>query len=1036
MKKLLPYKRKLNPLRGWKLVFIFMMALMSQVLHAQVRVSGVVTEANGSTLPGVNIVEKGTSNGTVSDIQGNYFLNVGENAILLFSFIGFQNQEIVVGGRATVDVTMEVDITSLEEVVVIGYGTIQKSDLTGAVAQIDSRDMQKLATADVNLTLQGRAAGVQVLKNSGAPGTGSEVRIRGLGSLQNSNPIYIVDGFPTNDISNLLPSDIASVEVLKDASATAIYGARGANGVILITTRRGDPGRVSFNFNAYYGVQEAWQTLDLLDAEQYANLRLEAFDNDGTTPDPSTLAKLEFVTDNPGVGTDWQEEILEVGAVQNYALNINGGKEENRFSLSGNYFRLDGIVRGTFEEKIITRFNNDIQLTDWLTGGVNLSYAYQNFTNSSQSQFSSPLATAVRKDPVTMVFDPGLGAFGRSGLSDVPNPVRLVEEGKERLRANYRIQAGGYFTAELIKGLEFTTRFTFDRQEIYEDDFAPVFAINSNELREVSTLRRFDAQRTSFVTSNFFNYKKSIQQHSFDATVGMELFSDKQIGVTIDAIGLPEDESLRFNVLGTDPEAVQFLDGQELNGREQNFENKIFSYFARVNYNFDDRYLLTATVRRDGSSKFAEGNRWGTFPSFSVGWNAHNEAFFPSSDVLTSLKVRAGWGEVGNETSVRAFAFLTLFQPNYNYVFGDNTTAFGSAATTIVNPDIKWETFRQINVGADIGLFDDRLSASVDYFIKTTDDFLYVQPVPGIAGARGGFANIGDLENKGVEVELGYQNTFGAFDLDVSLNATHVTNTVNSLGGGEPLEIGFESRVGGPTTITQEGGEAVIFYGLKTDGIFNNQAEIDNYVNADGQLIQPNAQPGDVKYIDTDGDGTINFADDRVNIGSPLPDVTLGFTTRLGYKGFDLSIFLQASVGNDIANMMKFYSASPSGLENQFSSRLNRWTPENTNTDEPRMTVQDLNQNFLYSDRYIEDGDYLRMKNLQLGYTLPQGVTERIFATSVRVYVSSDNLFTITDYSGFDPEVGQSRGNPLHFGVDYGQYPQARTFMAGVNINF
>ncbi len=1028
MKKLLLFKKNFSfPVR-FGLMIALATLLSGQFLYAQVAVKGQVIEADAEGLPGVNVVEKGTTNGTVTDFNGNYSLSVDPGAVLVFSYIGFKSQEIAVGGRSTIDVAMELDVTSLQEVVVIGYGTINKSDLTGAVAQIKTEDMQRLATSDVNLTLQGRAAGVQIIKDSGAPGTGSVVRIRGIGSLSNSNPIYVVDGFPTQDISNLLPSDIESVEVLKDASATAIYGSRGANGVILITTKRGNEGKINFNVNAYYGATEVWETLDVLNAEQYANLRLEAFANDGTTPDASTLAKLEFVRDNPGNGTDWQEEILEIGKVQNYAVNVNGGKPESRFSLSGNYFRMDGTVKGTFEEKVIARFNNDLQFNEWLTGGVNVAYAYQNFTNSVESQFGSPLSTAIRKDPVTMVFDPGLGTYGRSGLSDVPNPVRQVDEGRERLRSNYRIQAGAFLTAEVLKGLKFTSRFTYDRIETHNDDFAPAFFINSNENRELSTLNSFNAQRMSFVNSNFVNYITSFNRHNIDATVGMELFSDQQDAVSVVILGAPEDESLRFNIQSTDPEEVRYNDGQF-------FQNKLFSYFARVNYNYDDRYLVTATVRRDGSSKFADGNRWGTFPSFSAGWNAHNESFFPDSDILSSLKVRAGWGEVGNETSVGSFDYLTLYGPNFNYVFGNNT-ALGSAPTKIVDPGIQWETFRQINVGADIGLFDDKLNATLDYFIKSTDDFLYVQPVPGIAGAEGGTANIGDMENKGIELELGYRNTFRDLDVDLSLNASRIINEVRSLGGGEPLEIGFESRSGGATTITQEGEEAVIFYGLRTDGIFNDQQEIDSYTNSDGQLIQPNAQPGDIKYVDVDGDGAINFANDRDNIGSPLPDLTLGFNARLGYRGFDLSIFIQSSIGNEIANMAKFYSSSPSGLDNQFASRLNRWTPENPNTDEPRMTVADPNQNFLYSDRYIEDGDYVRLKNLQLGYTLPKSVSDRLFASSIRVYVSSDNLITLTDYSGFDPEVGPFQGNALHFGVDYGQYPQARTFMAGINVNF
>lgn len=1012
----------------------FVMLVSLQASAQQRTISGTVTSVlDGTSLPGVNVVVKGTSSGTVTDVDGNYSIVVtNDSDLLVFSYVGYTSEEVPVSSISgdTYDIALAEDIEALSEVVVVGYGTVKKSDLTGSVSQVDGKRLQQLATSDPNQALQGRAPGVQIVNNSGAPAAGQRVRIRGVGSLSNSDPLYVVDGFPTGDISNIPPADIESIEVLKDASATAIYGSRGANGVVIVTTKRGEVGKTNFSFNSYYGVQEAWQQIDLLNASEYAALRLEAYENGGQTLGPSNRAKLEFVTDNNSMGTNWQRELFRQGRVQNYNLSVNGGTEKARYNVSGTYFRNDGIVKNTYLEKLFTRANIDLELTEKISGGLNVAISLADYTPFNESNFGGPLVATLQKDPLTAVIDASTGTWGRSGVSDIQNPARLIEEAKNRTNRDNRVQAGAFVKAEIIEGLSLTSQFTIDRTNGDRINYSPEFFVTNNEQRSQSVLFTENVLSSSWVNSNFLSYDRTFGEHVLNATAGIEFNYFKNNYAQITALDVPASPELWYVSASRSPDEITARDGES--------RYAIMSYFGRLNYSFADRYLLTGTVRWDGSSKFIGDYRWGVFPSFSAGWNLHNEAFFPDTEIITIAKLRAGWGEVGNQATVGPYAYLTLFQPNYNYTFGGALVP-GSIPTTLANPDIRWETSRTTNVGADLGFLGDRLTLTADYFIRKTLDMLYPQPTPGFAGALGGTANIGDLENKGIELQLTYRGQAGDFNYSVSANATHINSTVTDLGGGEPTERGSESRAGGSTTRTEEGKAPGYFYGLVTNGIFQSEAEINNYTNAEGNLIQPNAQPGDIRYVDVNEDGAINFASDRAEIGSPLPEWTLGLSSRLAFKGFDLNVLFTGSVGNEIANMMTFYLEHPeAGFNgsNSYATRLNRWTPENPSATEPRVTSTDPNQNFLYSDRYIEDGSYVRLKNVQLGYTFGESLVERFSMSNLRIYVSSDNLFTLTDYTGFDPEIGNFNGDPLQAGVDYGAYPQARTIIAGININF
>jgi len=990
-------------------------------------VSGVVTEADGTPMVGVNVAIKGTSRGVTTNLDGQYKVEVASDATLIFSFIGFLGQEIAVDGRTAINVTMELDIETLNEVVVVGYGVQKKSDLTGAIASVDRDNLQQLATTSPMQALQGQVSGVQIVNNSGAPASGVKVRIRGVGTINNSDPLYIVDGYPTNDISNIPPSDIENMEVLKDASATAIYGSRGANGVIIITTRRGSQDGAQFEFNAYTGMQTAWNRLDLLNATEYAELRSEAFANDGLTPSTITTEKLGFVSENGNQGTDWQEEIFRPAPISNYNLSVRGGNEAFRYAVSGTYFGKEGIIENTYLDKIFTRANADFKLAEWLDGGFNFAYTWANYTGFNQSSYFSPLATALRKDPLTAPVDASTNTWDRSNLSDIVNPARLVDEMRGQATTDLRTQTGVFLNADLGAGFTLTTRFTWDQRNSNRQSYLPSYFITNNESRERSVLVNRDQEAISWVNSNFLNYNQDFGNHNVSATMGMEAYSNQWRYQEVQALDVPANPNLWFASASNAPD--------DITARDDAARNSILSYFGRATYSYNDRYLVTGTMRADGSSKFIGDNRWGYFPSFSAGWNLSNESFFPQNPILNYAKLRGGWGEVGNEGSVGAYEYLTLVEAGFNYTFGDALVS-GAIPTRLANPSIRWETTRTTNFGVDLGLLDDRVIATVDYFDKQTLGMLYNQPVPGFAGAIGGAANIGDVRNTGWEFMLQYRQQLENMAFSVGVNGTHVRNTVVSLGNGEPLEIGFESKTGGTTTRTEEGEEIGYFYGLQTDGIFQSVDEINAYVNADGDLIQPNAQPGDVKYVDANGDGSIDFADDRVKLGSPFADWTFGLTGNLQMMGFDLNVLVQSSVGNEIANMMTYYLESGPAQENSLATRLDRWTPENPSATEPRVTTIDLNGNYLFSDRYIEDGSYVRLKNVQLGYTLPVSITEKVRLGSVRVYASADNLLTLTNYKGLDPEVGDYFNNPLHAGVDYATYPQARTVIFGCNLKF
>jgi TonB-linked SusC/RagA family outer membrane protein len=1017
-------------------------AIAESTLAQTKEVSGTITDAAKNPIPGASVIIKGTTTGTTTDNNGSFRLTLDNaQAALVISFIGYTTQEITPGNQTSLSITLEEDVQSLSEVVVVGYGEIKKSDYTGAVASVDTRKITQLATVDVNQALQGKAAGVQITPQGGAPGTPARVRIRGVGTINNSDPLYVVDGYPTSTIDYIAPGDIETMEVLKDASATAIYGNRGANGVIVITTKKGKSGAPVFNFTAYTGIQNPWKKLELTDAAQYSTLFLEAYRNDGkdvTNPaqfSAADYAMLQYTIDHRSKGTDWQKEVTRKDAsIQQYNFSVTGGSDKSRYGFSGTYFNQEGTVRNTGLKRVLIRLNNDYNLTSKVKAGWSLSYSNSRSNAYDGTQYGGVLPTAVTTSPVTPAWDVTTHNYGIAMMfSQAVNPVRIVDELKTRKQLSNKAVGNIYTEIELLKGLSFRSNFGGELYFNKINNYYPQFNISPSEQRTLSSLYEERQQGNQWTWSNFFSYNRTLGDHSVYATLGTEAQSVFNTNVNVTGYNILNDPS-QYDYIGAAKE-TNFLAGSSAG------QSSLWSVFGRVNYTYKGRYLLTATVRRDASSRFAKANRAGVFPSFSAGWNVHEEAFLQNTPWLSKLRLKAGYGRVGNQGSVGNTAIYNLISAQQRYTFGGKVVE-GRANTRLGNPDLVWETTSMVNVGTEIGLLNDRVTLVLDYFDKKTSDMIVNPPVPLYSGALAPSVNAGDMRNKGVEITLGYTNQDHALKYDLSTNFTFIQNEVVSLGTGTPINSGNVAGVGN-TTLTRAGDVLSFFYGRKTAGIFQSQADVNGYTYTNPntgvtQLIQPNAKPGDVKFVDANNDGTISDLD-RVNLGNALPDFTFGFNAFLQYKGFDLKIFLLGSYGNKTVNGLSGWLEGSRGLYNSYATRMNRWTADHPSNTEPRMTATNANNNDAFSDRQVEDGSYIRLRNIQLGYSVPAALLQRARVKGLRVYVSSDNLFTITHYTGFEPEVGDySNGssNPFFWGVDLATYPQPRTFIGGLTLTF
>jgi TonB-linked SusC/RagA family outer membrane protein len=1000
------------------------------------QVKGVVTSADdGQPIPGVSVVVKGTTTGMITDLDGKYSVNAPGNSTLIFSFVGMKSQEIPVTGRTSINVVLASEQTDIDEVVVVGYGTQKKSLVTGAISKVGSEDLKKTSDMRVTQALQGKTAGVVISSNSGQPGDQVSIRIRGIGTNGDAEPLYIIDGLPMSGAGTdfLNSNDVESIEVLKDAASAAIYGARGANGVILITTKSGKKDtKMVVSYDGYYGVQNPWRKLRLLDSQEYIMLTNEAAVNGGLSPKFSATDISSFTAD-----TDWQDEMFNYNAPkQNHSVSFNGGNDKISYSSSLNYFAQDGIVaqgKSKFE-KFGYRLNTVAEF-GFLKFGSNLNLAYINSKGiETNTHFGTGLGQAINMPPIVPVkYEDGSWAtpedFG-VGLQEITNPVAMLDKLNSATKTSKLI--GGLF-AEVdfgkinssLKGLNFKSTYSGEMALVNTRGYSPFYYLDAMHFTITDKASKSMNLYSRWNFENVLTYDKTIDTHHFTVMAGTTAFKDmfeNLSGEKADVIFDDFEHSYIDNA--TDPESASVGGGYS--------EHTVASLFGRLNYDLMDRYMLTATIRRDGSSRFGSENKYGYFPSVAAGWVISREDFLSGvSDAIDLLKLRASWGQNGSE-NIGNFGYTSIIGNQNIYYFGDSKTQYnGTQPTKIANPSLKWETSEQTNIGLDFATLESSLRVTLDYYVKTTKDWLVTAPVPMLVGNSAPTINGGSVRNSGFEGEVSYKKQFGKLYFNASINGAYNKNEVLDIRNSEKRLQGGDGGFGQSGVLFAEVGTPMgVFYGVKTDGIFQTDEEIKAYVNSTGGKIQPNAKPGDIKFIDANGDGRITDAD-RVELGSPYPDFTGGLNLNLEYKGFDMNMFIYAALGQEVYDATRRYDMNGT---NYRADWLNRWTGPGTSNTYPRVTFVDDNQNMkTVSDFFIHDGSFVRLRNITLGYTLPKSVTDYIKIKSLRFYVTAENLLTFTSYKGYDPEIG---GGVFSNGIDHGIYPQARTVLGGVNITF
>jgi TonB-dependent starch-binding outer membrane protein SusC len=992
-------------------------------------VTGKVTSDTGEDLPGVSVLVKGSATGTSTDANGKFSIQVSEEATLVFSFIGMKTTEVNVGQQTVINVTMTSDIAQLEEVVVVGYGTQKKTDVTGSVASVSSKEIKSTPITGLAQAMQGRAAGVQVSQISSAPGGGVSVRIRGGNSLRGNNePLYVIDGFPilNENGPTINPNDIESIDILKDASATAIYGSRGANGVVIITTKRGKAGATTINFESYYGVQTVRKKLDLLNATQLAELineGIENVNNDNigkpTFPKPPAFTPDQIAA--LGEGTNWQDEIFRSAPQQNYQLSVSGGDDKNQFMISANYFKQDGIILNSYFNRGSIRMNLDRKLSKKfkLSNNLTIMRTTGNAVNTDNDGGSG--AGVVYG---ALIFSPTVGVFNedgtytidnRPGAIKISNPVALAELTKNKT-TNTRIMGDITGNWEIITGLNLKTSFFANIVNSKNAQYVPrtVYAgVGANGSAAISS-----TQSLNWLNNSTLTYQKQFNDvHNLTALLGYEVQQFYSEDYRASAQNFPND-IVDYNNLGYAQQVNPSSSGSN--------EWGLVSYMARINYDYDGRYLATLTTRVDGSSRFGAGNKRAVFPSGSVAWRISEEDFMSDIEAVSDLKIRVGIGVTGNQEIPTFSSLAALGTANYNF---GGSLSIGYAPTRIANPNLKWEPTAQTNIGIDIGLFTNRVVITADYYKKKTTDLLYDVPLPTSTGYSTSLQNVGSIGNHGFELGISTVNLDGAFKWETDFNISANRNEILDLGdisGDVPAGQASGHLQLSNSGILRVGEPLGVFYGLKTDGIFQSAEEV-------AGSAQPTAKPGDRRYVDVNNDSVIN-ASDRVILGYAQPKFSFGFTNRFSFKGFELSVFFQGVHGNSVFNINRFELESMTGVSNQSTAVLKRWTPDNGGNVIPRATS--VGVPYQVTDRQIEDGSYIRLKNIQLAYNFPGAWLEKLKITNARLYVSGQNLLTITDYSGFDPEVSRFGGDAFSFGTDYGSYPVAKMYLVGLNLSF
>lgn len=1016
--------------------------------YNEVIVHGKVTDDKGNPLQGVSVQIKENSLGTMTDASGNYEINLPTGkATLVFSYVGYETKEVNLKGRTTINVQLTATVSGLNEVVVVGYGTQKKSVVTGAISSVKASDLENQQITNLEQALQGRASGLTIAANSGAPGSPATVTIRGTTSLNDgaNDPLYVVDGVVVGSggIDYLNPNDIASIEVLKDAASAAIYGARSSAGVILVTTKKGKAGDVRVNYNGYYGVQSPAKKLNLLDASQYATLINEQATNDGGQP----------VFTNPesyGKGTDWQDLIFNDHAqIQNHEVSISGGSERATFYTSFGYYDQEGIVAPSISnyKRYNIRLNSSYKITKWLTFGQTAGYSHINNKGSvaGNTDFGGPLSSAIMMDPITkkIITDPDEAnvvpyttqpverdengnPYGISNyvVQQVTNPLAYIQTELGNYNWSDDIVGNVFLEAEPLKGLKLRSTVGTTLSYWGSENFNPLFYLNSNTFSTQTSFARNRQKSANWNLENTVSYNRSIKEHNFTILLGQGAYLDNNSsGINVTYFNLPvntfKEASMNYSISAADISA----------GGYEGIHHTVSSLFGRLTYDYSGKYLFTGIIRRDGSSRFGSNNKFGYFPSASVGWVASQEDFFPAKENINFLKLRASYGITGSDV-LGNFRYLSTVGGGRNYTFGDNLYEIGYSPDAPANPDLRWEQTSQLNFGLDMVLFTN-FNVTFDWYNKKTTGILQTIQYPAYVGATGSsYGNVADMENKGLELELGYQKKIGELNINVKGNVSHLRNEVTYLGDGKDFLDGGAKLQSStyPLTRTAVGHAIGSFFGFETEGIFQNQSEIDAYAGKDGKPIQPNAVPGDFKWADLNNDGQITEAD-RTFIGDPIPDWSYGFTVSISWKNFDFLAFGQGVAGNQIFQGLRRMDIPTANWQTEW---LNRWHGEGTSNDYPRLTVKDKNKNLANpSDFRLQNGDYFRIKTLQIGYSLSKNIVKKAGFTTARIYLSSNNLVTITKYTGFDPEIGGSS-----YGIDRAIYPQARSFLVGLNLGF
>jgi TonB-dependent starch-binding outer membrane protein SusC len=992
----------------------------------QHRVTGQVIDEQKTPLPGVNVLIKGTSNGTTTDAEGRYVLDVpDEGATLVFSFIGYATQEVAAGVQTEINVTLEADIKTLTEVVVVGYGSQKRSDLTGSIASVSNKEIKAVAITSADQALQGRAPGVQVIQNSSAPGAGTTVRIRGGNSIQGGNePLYVIDGIPVyndngssgaavNGLSSISPGDIESIEILKDASATAIYGSRGANGVVIITTKRGKAGQSSITFESYYGIQQVRRKYPLLNATEFATLVNEANTNDGR-PAVYTADQIAAFGD----GTDWQEEIFRQAPIQNYQLTLSGGDDKTQYAISGNLFRQNGIVVNSDFTRASFRVNLDRKVTTRFKVGNSLTFS-RAITDAIPNEgdlgaAGKVIANALQSSPLVPVYKPD-GTYTIDNLSgqSTDNPVALAHDFKNRIGVS-RVLGSVFGEYELTKGLVLKILGGIDGAYTKNNSYLPRSVLSGLRQGGVATI--INSQTLTWLNENTLTYTRSIsEKHHLTLLAGYTQQASRYESATAASRNFVNDIQ-GYSNLGAG--SVTLTPSSSIGTWG------LVSYLARANYNYGDKYLFTVTGRYDGSSRFGANNRFGFFPSASAAWRLIEEPFVRELNAFSDLKLRVSYGLTGNQEGIGNYPSAALLSTQ-NYVLG-NAIATGVGPSQIANPDLKWETTAQADIGLDVAFFGDRLLLTADVYQKRTRDLLLRVTIPSGSGYSSALKNVGKVENKGIEIGINSRNFVGAFTWTTSLNFASNRNTVLDIGGVSQILAGQVANIGQNLNsgIIRVGESLGSFYGYVTDGVF--QAG-DNIAGS----AQPTAKPGDRRYKNLNSDNVIDDSDRQI-IGRAQPKFLGGITNTFGYKGVELTVFFQGVYGNNILNANRFELEYLNGANNQGRDMLDRWTPENTDTNIPRATTNRAPNRI--STRQIEDGSYLRLKNIQLAYNFPQALTSKIRLQSLRVYASAQNYATWTNYSGYDPEVNRFGQENVSQGFDYGSYPAAKTILFGLQV--